>query len=200
MRKVCRVGGYVVVGPAGRSDGSLWIERDGKPFVVIQEGTEVDVFSNRHDQGGARPVLTLHDRDGDGSFDFLSYETRDGHGDPAGEVTDGDLDGEADFKVLPAVQGFGLHHRSVSSWGGLALASRLEVGRLSFQEAAMTVSDVGREGVRLVSQLTGVAISVPVVAGFVLLGAAVLVGGSLLDVGRKLLETKSRAQEPLKAA
>jgi len=64
----------------------------------------------------------------------------------------------------------------------------------------MTLSDVGREAVRLVSQLTGVAISVPVVAGFVLLGAAVLVGGSLLDVGRRLLETKSRAQEPLKAA
>src|SRR5439155_932625 len=84
--------------------------------------------------------------------------------------------------------------------GGLALASRLEVGRPSFQEAAMTLSDVGREAVRLVSQLTGVAISVPVVAGFVLLGAAVLVGGSLLDVGRKLLETKPRAREPLKAA
>src|SRR5438034_2706425 len=84
--------------------------------------------------------------------------------------------------------------------GGLALASRLEVGRLSFQEAAMTVGDVGREGVRLVSGLTGVAISVPVVAGFVLLGAAVLVGRSLLDVGRKLLETKPRARGPLKAA
>jgi len=54
--------------------------------------------------------------------------------------------------------------------------------------------------VRLVSQLAGVAISVPVVAGFVLLGAAVLVGGSLLDVGRRLLETKPRAREPLKAA
>ena len=64
----------------------------------------------------------------------------------------------------------------------------------------MTVSDVGREGVRLVSGLTGVAISVPVVAGFVLLGATVLVGRSLLDVGRNLLETKSRAREPLKAA
>ena len=64
----------------------------------------------------------------------------------------------------------------------------------------MTLSDVGREAVRLVSQLTGVAISVPVVAGFVLLGAVVLVGRSLLDVGRKLLETKPRAQEPLKAA
>ena len=64
----------------------------------------------------------------------------------------------------------------------------------------MTLSDVGREAVRLVSQLTGVAISVPVVAGFVLLGAAVLVGRSLLDVGRKLLETKPRAREPLRAA
>jgi len=64
----------------------------------------------------------------------------------------------------------------------------------------MTVGDVGREGVRLVSGLTGVAISVPIVAGFVLLGAAVLVGRSLLDVGRKLLETKPRAREPLRAA
>ena len=64
----------------------------------------------------------------------------------------------------------------------------------------MTVSEVGREGVRLVSGLTGVAISVPVVAGFVLLGAAVLVGRSLLDVGRRLLETKPRARGPLKAA
>ena len=64
----------------------------------------------------------------------------------------------------------------------------------------MTVSDVGREGVRLVSQLTGVAISVPVVAGFVLLGVVVLVGRSLLDVGRKLLEAIPGAEEPRKAA
>ena len=64
----------------------------------------------------------------------------------------------------------------------------------------MTVNDVGREGVRLVSRLAGVAISVPVVAGFVLLGAAVLVGRSLLDVGRKLLEARLGAQEPRKAA
>jgi len=35
---------------------------------------------------------------------------------------------------------------------------------------------------------------------FVLLGAAVLVGRSLLDVGRRLLETKPRARGPLKAA
>ena len=63
----------------------------------------------------------------------------------------------------------------------------------------MTVSDVGREGVHLVSQLAGVAMSVPVVAGFVLLGLPCS-SVSLLDVGRKLLETKPRAREPLKAA
>jgi len=64
----------------------------------------------------------------------------------------------------------------------------------------MTVDDVGREGVRLVSRLAGVAISVPVVAGFVLLGAAVLVGRSLLDVGRRLLEARQGPREPRKAA
>ena len=58
-------------------------------------------------------------------------------------------------------------------------------------DAASGGDSDGCEGVRLVSQLAGVAISVPVVAGFVLLGAAVLVGGSLLDVGRKLLEMGS---------
>ena len=46
----------------------------------------------------------------------------------------------------------------------------------------MNANDVAGEGLRLVSRLAGVAISVPVVAGFVLLGAAVLVGRSLLDV------------------
>ena len=64
----------------------------------------------------------------------------------------------------------------------------------------MNANDVAGEGLRLVSRLAGVAISVPVVAGFVLLGAAVLVGRSLLDVGRKLLEARPRAQEPRRAA
>ncbi len=64
----------------------------------------------------------------------------------------------------------------------------------------MNANDVAGEGLRLISRLAGVAISVPVVAGFVLLGAAVLVGRSLLDVGRKLLEARPRAREPRKAA
>jgi len=64
----------------------------------------------------------------------------------------------------------------------------------------MNANDVADEGVRLVSRLAGVVISVPVVAGFVLLGAAVLVGRSLLDVGRKLLEARPGPQEPRKAA
>lgn len=44
--------------------------------------------------------------------------------------------------------------------------------------------DVGGEAkaLRLVSRLVGAAVSVPVVTGHVVLGAAVLVGRSLLDV------------------
>ena len=64
----------------------------------------------------------------------------------------------------------------------------------------MTAYDGEHEGVRLVSRLAGVAISVPVVAGFLLLAAAVLVGRSLLGVGRELLEARPGAQEPRKAA
>ena len=64
----------------------------------------------------------------------------------------------------------------------------------------MNANDVAGEGLRLVSRLAGVAISVPVVAGFVLLGAAVLVGRSLLDVGRRLLEARQGPREPRKAA
>jgi hypothetical protein len=64
----------------------------------------------------------------------------------------------------------------------------------------MAGSDVGREGVRLVTRLAGVAMSVPVVAGFVLLGSAVLVDRSLLDVGRKLLEARPGPEEPRNAA
>ena len=64
----------------------------------------------------------------------------------------------------------------------------------------MTVNDVGRAGARLVSRLAAVAIAVPVVAGFVLLAAALLAGRSLRDAWRKLLEARPRAQEPRKAA
>jgi hypothetical protein len=48
----------------------------------------------------------------------------------------------------------------------------------------MTVEDVGREGLRLVSRLAGAVVAVPVVAGYVVLGAAVLFGRSLLDAVR----------------
>ena len=46
----------------------------------------------------------------------------------------------------------------------------------------MNATDVAGEGVRLVSRFVGAAISAPVVTGYVLLGAAVLVGRSFLDV------------------
>ena len=47
----------------------------------------------------------------------------------------------------------------------------------------MTVEDVGREG--FVSRLAGAALAVPVVAGYIALGAAVLVTWSLVYVARQ---------------
>ena len=50
----------------------------------------------------------------------------------------------------------------------------------------MRVEDVGNEVVRFAVRVAGVAISLPVVAGFVALGAAVLVGRSVRDTARAL--------------
>ena len=45
----------------------------------------------------------------------------------------------------------------------------------------MNANDVAGEGLRLVSRLAGAVVAVPVIVGFVLLGAAVLIGRSLRD-------------------
>ena len=72
------------------------------------------------------------------------------------------------------------------------LARRLGASSEAIQDNAedrMTVEDVGREGLRLASRLADAAVAVPVVAGYVALGAAVLVGRSVLTAAS---ETWSR--------
>lgn len=49
----------------------------------------------------------------------------------------------------------------------------------------MDANDIAGEGLRLVSRLADAAVAIPVTAGYVALGAAVLVGQSLLDVARQ---------------
>lgn len=49
----------------------------------------------------------------------------------------------------------------------------------------MAVEEVGPEGLRLASRLAGSALALPVVAGYVALGAGVLVGRSFLEVARQ---------------
>jgi len=49
----------------------------------------------------------------------------------------------------------------------------------------MDASDVGREGLRLGSQLVGAAVAVPMTAFYFALGATVLVGRWLLDLTRQ---------------
>ncbi len=49
----------------------------------------------------------------------------------------------------------------------------------------MNAKDVASDGLRMILWVAGTAVSVPVVTGFVVLGAAVLVGRSLLDGVRR---------------
>lgn len=49
----------------------------------------------------------------------------------------------------------------------------------------MVVEDVGNGVVRLAVRLAGLAVALPVVAGFVTLGAAVLVGRSVREATRR---------------
>ena len=49
----------------------------------------------------------------------------------------------------------------------------------------MNANDVAGEGLRLISRLAGAVVAVPVITGYVALGAAVTIGRSLLDTARK---------------
>ena len=49
----------------------------------------------------------------------------------------------------------------------------------------MNTTDVASEGLRLISRFAGAAVAVPVAAGYVALGVAVVVGESLLGVARQ---------------
>ena len=49
----------------------------------------------------------------------------------------------------------------------------------------MVVEDVGNGVMRFAVRLAGLAVAVPVVAGFVTLGAAVLVGRSVIEATRR---------------
>ena len=49
----------------------------------------------------------------------------------------------------------------------------------------MVVEDVGNEVMRFAVRLAGLAVAVPLVAGFVTLGAAVLVGRSVREATRR---------------
>jgi len=66
----------------------------------------------------------------------------------------------------------------------------------------MNANAVAREGLRLISRLAGAVVAVPMITGYVTLGAAVAIGRSLLDTARQTwkwppsLRDSQRYQEP----
>ena len=104
------MGNYRVYGPpdaaAAKADGSLWVVKDGQPMVMIDGPNEIEIISRN------RPVLTIQDRSGKGSFDFVSYDVRDSNGKYVGSVTDGDMEGQPGFKLLDDGKTFAYVHDS----------------------------------------------------------------------------------------
>ena len=64
----------------------------------------------------------------------------------------------------------------------------------------MKVDEVGGEVVRFAVRLAGIAVSVPVVAGFVALGAAVIVGRSVRETARLAASIMPWRRESARAA
>jgi hypothetical protein len=92
----CHMGNYLVLGPpdaaAAKADGSLSIIKDGQVMVMIEGPKEIDIsYQNQ-------PVLTIQNRTDNGGYDFVSYKVRDSSGNYIGDVFDGDMDGQPDFK------------------------------------------------------------------------------------------------------
>jgi hypothetical protein len=91
----CRVGDFVVMSPTTPGSGQLVITKNGHTEVIITgPKKEVDVLD------GDRPVLTVQNRSGKDGYDFISYKIRNTEGKVIGDVTDGDMDGQPDFKLL----------------------------------------------------------------------------------------------------
>jgi len=91
----CRVGDFVVMSPTTAGSGALVITKNGHTEVLITgPKKEVDVLDSD------RPVLTVQNRSGKDGYDFISYKIRSTEGKVIGEVTDGDMDGQPDSKLL----------------------------------------------------------------------------------------------------
>lgn len=91
----CRVGDFVVMSPTTAGSGELVITKNGYTEVSITgPKKEVDVLENN------RPVLTVQSRSGKEGYDFISYKIRNPEGKVIGDVTDGDMDGQPDFKLF----------------------------------------------------------------------------------------------------
>jgi hypothetical protein len=95
----CKVGRYVVSGPADGSSNTLLVTKDSQ-FVTIIEPSQTLLF-----EGHNRLVTSLSDQNGDGHFDFLDYR---GTNQASGEhfvAVDSDLDGRTDILALDGPAG-----------------------------------------------------------------------------------------------
>jgi hypothetical protein len=90
--KVCRIGGYVVMGPADGGSEDLIVTRSGTS-VLFESAAQIHVQS----KGGS--LVSIQDLGGTGLFDSVSYSIVDPEDGQKYTVTDANADGHLDTKV-----------------------------------------------------------------------------------------------------
>ena len=126
--QVYALGDYVIVAPAADPGPIIYLLKNGKPFVsvdrhppgmpgltkegqvvinlfrngrvsVMDTGASITISETVNEKLQNIPRVGLSDFDGDGIYDRLVYSAFDEEGDIMVDVTDFDLDGQADFKL-----------------------------------------------------------------------------------------------------
>ena len=89
----CDLGRYQIIVPKDEGSTEILILKNGKPFMMHQEGFGINLYQNCG-ESGAIPYVTVQDRDDDGIFERLDYSLVDKKGNVIGNVRDMAMDGK----------------------------------------------------------------------------------------------------------
>lgn len=93
--KVCNLGNYNIAVPSDEKNNSFFIWNEKGPLLYFQNGFGLNLFRQDTNNDVSNVLLTLQDRNKNGEFDRLSYQTLNNKD----EVTDLDMDGQPDLKI-----------------------------------------------------------------------------------------------------
>jgi hypothetical protein len=90
--KTCKIGGYVVMGPADGTPSEIFVTRNGTTIDITEEGA----IHVRARDGSLASIQAFGDA---GHFDWISYDAIDPADGQKYSFTDSDADGRLDTKI-----------------------------------------------------------------------------------------------------